>query len=264
MDFTQLVAESVKNLADSYEAKNFAAFSRLVSDDFLGNKAFLEDGVRMDFDLFSDIRLKIYINRIEKSGGYFVADTKWDKQQSVKKTGQQQSTSGRTTMVFALEEGKMRIKNLRGNLIYATLSPEIAQSSGLPSSTVDQIRTANEDRNPVQPGAGTTEDAGGTSSGSSSSTSTTKSLRVTSPNGGENWAQSSTQDITWTSSGVSNIKIEQKEGGIWFEVEASVSAASGVYSWNLPPVTCNDCRIRITDTADASVTDTSDADFTIF
>jgi hypothetical protein len=59
----------------------------------------------------------------------------------------------------------MKIKNLRGNLIYATLSPEIAQASGLKQSVVDDIRTARDDRNPTQPGAGEIEDDGGVAGG---------------------------------------------------------------------------------------------------
>jgi hypothetical protein len=127
----------------------------------LGNRTFLEEGVRFDYDMFTDIRLTIFINRIEKRGDSFAAETKWDKTQVPRKTGQEQKTSGNTTMLFVLEDGKMKIKNLRGNLIYATLSPEIAQASGLSSTVINQIRTANQERNPIQPGAGTTEDSGG-------------------------------------------------------------------------------------------------------
>jgi hypothetical protein len=156
-----MVAEAVKRLADAYESRNISQFSELISRDFLGNKSFLEEGVRFDFDLFTDIKLSIYINRIEKRGDMFVAETKWDKAQVPRKTGQEQKTSGSTTMMFVLEDGKMKIKNLRGNLIYATLSPEIAQASGLTSAVITQIRTAHDDRNPTQPGAGTTLDSGG-------------------------------------------------------------------------------------------------------
>lgn len=161
IDYQQIVTEAVKHLADAYETRNISQFSDLISQDFLGNKSFLEEGVRFDFDMFMDIKLSIYINRIEKRGDMFVAETKWDKAQVPRKTGQEQKTSGSTTMMFVLEDGKMKIKNLRGNLIYATLSPEIAQASGLTSSVISQIRTAYDDRNPTQPGAGTTLDSGG-------------------------------------------------------------------------------------------------------
>ncbi|MBF0216231.1 MAG: hypothetical protein HQL30_04470 [Candidatus Omnitrophica bacterium] len=157
IDFVKLVQDSIMAIANAYEQQNVSAFSEYVSDDFLGNRTFLEEGVRFDFDMFSSIRLAIFINRIEKGGAYFIADTKWNKTQSPRKTGQEQKTSGNTSMIFAFEDGKMKLKNLKGNLIYATLSPEIAESSGLGVTVIDEVRAARDDRDPVQPGAGTTE-----------------------------------------------------------------------------------------------------------
>ncbi|MCM8761225.1 MAG: hypothetical protein NC938_06455 [Candidatus Omnitrophica bacterium] len=89
-DYKQLVAEVVKKLSEAYEKKNAAAFLALVSRDFIGNRSFLEDGIRRDFDTFDGIRLSMFLNRIEKRGAEFVAETKWDKTQSVRKTGKQQ------------------------------------------------------------------------------------------------------------------------------------------------------------------------------
>ncbi len=163
----QLVAQTLKQVADAYEATDVFAFMDHVSRDYLGNKTILEEGVRFDFDMFTDIRLAIYINRIAQRGNMFVAETKWDKKQSPRQTGQEQLTSGRTTFMFVLEGGKMRIRNLRGDLIYATLSPEIAQASGKSPAVVDLIRIARDDRTPTQPGAGEIEDAGGVTSPSS-------------------------------------------------------------------------------------------------
>lgn len=157
INYDDLIASTVKLIAEAYEMNNVSLFSDAISRDYLGNKISLVEGVRLDFDLFTSIRLTIYIDRIEKRQDTFVAETRWDKTQTPRSGGSEQRTSGKTTMVFALEDGKMKIKNLRGNLIYATLSPEIAQASGLPQTTVDEVRTAQLERNPVQPGAGETE-----------------------------------------------------------------------------------------------------------
>jgi len=163
IDYEQLIVQTTKTIAEAYERTNMTAFSDHISRTYLGNKSMLEEGVRFDFDLFTNIRLTIYITRIEarKRSGLFIADTKWDKVQSPRKTGQEQRTSGNTVFTFVFEDGKMKIKNLRGDLIYATLSPEIAQASGKNPAVVDQIRTARDARNPEQPGAGTTDDTGG-------------------------------------------------------------------------------------------------------
>jgi len=164
-NYKDLVAQTIKKIAEAYETQNLSLFSEYIARDFLGNKTFLEEGVRFDFDMFNNIRLTIFINRTEKRGSMFAADTRWEKTQVPRMTGQQQRTTGNTTFYFALEEGKMKIKNLRGNLIYATLSPEIAESSGLSQTVVDEIRTAHNERTPVQPGAASTPETGGVSLG---------------------------------------------------------------------------------------------------
>ncbi|OIO36160.1 MAG: hypothetical protein AUJ74_03655 [Candidatus Omnitrophica bacterium CG1_02_44_16] len=165
-DFSQQIVAAVKALAEAYERQDIGSFSRMISRNYLGNKTFLEEGVRFDFDMFVDIKLVIYINRIEQRGDMFVVETKWDKAQTPRKTGQAQKTIGQTQMMFILEDNQLKIQNLRGNLLYATLSTEIAQASGLSSTVVNEIRIAHDDRNPTQPGAGTIEDSGGVSSSS--------------------------------------------------------------------------------------------------
>ncbi|MBF0253972.1 MAG: hypothetical protein HQL11_02455 [Candidatus Omnitrophica bacterium] len=162
--YTDLVTAATLKLAEAYERQDVNAFSELIARDYLGNKVFLTEGVRFDFDMFADTRLKIFIDRIEKRGDLYVAETRWQKSQTPRITGQTQTTTGSTVMVYVLEDGVMKIKNLRGNLIYATLSPEIAEASGLPSATVDAIREARDERTPTQPGAGETRDAGGVTS----------------------------------------------------------------------------------------------------
>lgn len=260
LNVQQMVAQSIKQLAETYEKKDPSAFAQLISRSYLGNKSFLEEGVRFDFDMFTDIRLTIYINRIEKRGNAYIAETKWDKDQTPRKTGLQQKTSGNTTMTFVMEDGQMKIQNLRGNLIYATLSPQIAQASGLSASVVDQIRTAAAERNPTQPGAGTILDAGGV-------TAATNSVTLTSPNGGESWNVASSKNITWTTSGsVSNAKIEYStNGGASYlnTIVASTPASSGSYTWTVANDPSSTVRVRISDASDPSVYDTSDSNFTI-
>ncbi len=147
------VAEAIGAMADAYEKQDAGKFFDYVSNSFLGNKASLEEGVRFDLAMFSAISLKIYINSIQKSRDTFVAETRWDKTQTAILGGAQSKTSGKTTFVFAVEGSAVKLKNLRGQLIYATLSPDIAQASGLSGAIVDAIRKARDERNPVQPGA---------------------------------------------------------------------------------------------------------------
>ncbi|MBU1044059.1 MAG: hypothetical protein KJ915_06635 [Candidatus Omnitrophica bacterium] len=169
VSYNEQVLATLQALSNAYEKQDVAEFAKYISRDYLGNQTFLEEGIRFDFDMFIDIQLTIFVNRIESRKGMWIAETKWDKKQTPRTTGQQQLTSGQTTMIFVAEDGVLKIKNLRGNLLFATLSPEIAEASGLNQATVDAIRTAHDDRNPTQPGAGEIEDDGGVSSGTTTS-----------------------------------------------------------------------------------------------
>lgn len=61
------------------------------------------------------------------------------------------------------------------------------------------------------------------------------SLAITAPNGGEGWQIGSTQNITWSASGVSGLlKITLwKDGVVLGTVADNVTAASGSYSWTV-------------------------------
>ena len=153
IDYNTNIVNAIKKIADFYETKNILGFAQMISEEYIGNKNFLLEGVRFDFDMFDNINLKIYINKIEKRNELFIVETKWDKMQTPKKTLSIQKTSGKTIFVFVIENGNFKLQNLRGNLIFATLSPEIAQASGLPQEVVDEIKQARDKREPSQPGA---------------------------------------------------------------------------------------------------------------
>jgi len=97
---------------------------------------------------------------------------------------------------------------------------------------------------------------------------TTPSITIISPNGGETWQSPSTQNITWSSTNTSgSVRIEYTTNynGIpnWIAISKSV-ADNGSISWDIPAdINSMNCRIRISDVADASIFDTSDANFKI-
>ena len=114
-------------------------------------------------------------------------------------------------------------------------------------------------------------------------TITTATFAVTSPNGGEVWHAGSTHDIAWTTTGsVSNVKLEYStDGGTsWTTIIASTpdtmpktgtrtegeDAAKPMvhaYAWTLPAAASTTCRVKISDAADGTPFDTSNANFTI-
>jgi photosystem II stability/assembly factor-like uncharacterized protein len=91
------------------------------------------------------------------------------------------------------------------------------------------------------------------------------SIVVTAPDGGENWAIGSNKNITWTSTGVTNVKIEYStnNGSSWMTVIASTPASTNLYVWTVPNTPSNLCLVKISDVNNASITDVSNGTFII-
>jgi hypothetical protein len=93
----------------------------------------------------------------------------------------------------------------------------------------------------------------------------TSSITVLSPNGGETFLQGSTHNITWTSTNVNNVMIELYNLDVGWHLTYSTSALGGSYSWEIPSSFSvgSKYRIKIWDTTNVSVVDTSDNYFKI-
>jgi hypothetical protein len=91
------------------------------------------------------------------------------------------------------------------------------------------------------------------------------SLTLTTPNGGENWNVGSSENITWVAESITLIKLAYTtDGGTsWITIAENVNASTGSYTWYIPDVTSNNCKIRISNQNDAILFDLSDQDFTI-
>lgn len=96
---------------------------------------------------------------------------------------------------------------------------------------------------------------------------TTRSLTVTSPNGGESWARSTVHTITWSSVGSvgSYVKIELLKAGAVNRVITSSTTNDGSYSWTVPSTQTlgADYTVRITSSSNVAIKDSSNSNFTI-
>jgi beta-lactamase superfamily II metal-dependent hydrolase len=117
----------------------------------------------------------------------------------------------------------------------------------------------------------TAKDAAGNESPVSNTASATTqappatSLTVTAPNGGESWSGGSSRAITWSSSNISNVKLEYTldNGGSWTVIASSVAASTGSYTWTVPNSATTQARVRASDAQYGTPVDTSDGVFTI-
>lgn len=93
-----------------------------------------------------------------------------------------------------------------------------------------------------------------------------KDIRLTLPMGGENWKQGTVKNIQWSSTGVSNIKIEFSENGgeSWTTIANNISAALGNYDITLPVTVSAKCKIRVSDVSDINIYSRNKINFSIY
>ena len=91
------------------------------------------------------------------------------------------------------------------------------------------------------------------------------SLRLLSPNGGEEWSGATFQEIRWASTGViSQVKLEYSvDNGVNWQTLAASTPNAGRYNWRVPNTPSQNVTVRISDVADGSPVDQSDGTFTI-
>lgn len=97
---------------------------------------------------------------------------------------------------------------------------------------------------------------------------TVAGVTLTAPNASATYCTGSSVNVTWTSTGVTNVKIElSSDGGSTYPtvLNSSVSAALGSWSWTIPTnqTAGTNYRIRVSDAANSARVDGSDASFAI-
>jgi len=90
---------------------------------------------------------------------------------------------------------------------------------------------------------------------SSAADFTVKHLEISAPAAADEWQVNTNQTITWNSINIQTVKIDYStnDGTSWIPVTGSVSAALNSYSWLIPNTTTSTARIRISDSANATI-----------
>ncbi len=90
-------------------------------------------------------------------------------------------------------------------------------------------------------------------------------ITVVFPNGGEVWFVGETEDITWTSGGITGnvmIELDRDYPSSWDTLFES-TADDGIESWEVAGLATSDARVRISSVSEPDVYDISNADFSI-
>lgn len=90
-------------------------------------------------------------------------------------------------------------------------------------------------------------------------------IQVTAPNGGEDWAMSSTQTITWQDNLTEDVKIELFKGSALELAISDSTASNGSFSWTVPDTlnAGSNYKIKITSIPVNAESDESDQTFSI-
>lgn len=96
-------------------------------------------------------------------------------------------------------------------------------------------------------------------------TTNAQSIGLVTPNGGENWAYNSVQNITWNAANIDSVRIEYRTSPAdpWRIIAPRVLASLGSYAWTIPNTPTNQARVRISDAFDGIPVDTSNGNFSI-
>jgi len=93
-----------------------------------------------------------------------------------------------------------------------------------------------------------------------------KTLTLTAPNGGEEWDEDNSYDITWEAEGdIDYIMLEYSKDDFVSDINTIVASTAndGTYNWNVPDDVSTTVKVRVSDASDSSVNDVSDANFSI-
>ncbi|MCE1190273.1 MAG: T9SS type A sorting domain-containing protein [Ignavibacteria bacterium] len=93
----------------------------------------------------------------------------------------------------------------------------------------------------------------------------TDGVALDAPVGGESWQIGTIHNILWESANVTNVKLEYTtdNGTTWSTIIASTPAAAGTYAWTVPNTASTNCKVRVSDAANAASNSASPAVFSI-
>ena len=95
--------------------------------------------------------------------------------------------------------------------------------------------------------------------------SSSKSIFLINPNGGDFLINNKIKTINWVSNGITNIDIEYSinNGSEWLAIDNNISASNNHYEWNVSSTSSDNCLIRVSESGNVSIKDVSESVFTI-
>jgi hypothetical protein len=146
---TQNIQGIVKNIMDSlidaYQREKPQEFMALVSDDFTGDKTFLDRAVRKDFSAFDNIMLRYVLTNVtvDSTGKIFVTFN-FNRQVTSVRSGRTLQDNATTQMSFTMGDRGAKIYSMKWPLIFGLSdSTNVAQGTVSESSGTEVIVVDN-------------------------------------------------------------------------------------------------------------------------
>lgn len=117
-NFKAKITETLNAIFEAYNLENQAKFMSYVSDNFAGDKDFLELAIKKDFNALSDIKLRYSINNFAVGSGKVYVSLTYNRMFFINKTGQSSTDGGITEMVFEIKDGKPMLYSMKKPLLF--------------------------------------------------------------------------------------------------------------------------------------------------
>lgn len=123
-NFKAKITETLNSLFEAYNSENQSKFMSYVSDNFAGDRDFLELAIKKDFNALSDIKLRYSINNFALGSGKAYVSLTYNRMFFINRTGQSSTDSGITEMVFELKDGKPLLYSMKKPLLFGLSDAE--------------------------------------------------------------------------------------------------------------------------------------------
>jgi len=123
IDLEAAAKATMREMAEDYALKMRAAFMRLVSDDFLGNRLTLEDALVSDFRIYRTVALQTFIDNITVKGDRVQIDFHYHLA-VVDNAGANATFQGASNFQFRWEKGRAKIYQMSTPLIFGNSLPQ--------------------------------------------------------------------------------------------------------------------------------------------
>lgn len=140
-----IVKSILDSLIDAYQREKPREFMALVSDDFTGDKTFLDRAVRKDFSAFDNIMLRYVLTNVtvDTSGKIFVTFN-YNRQVTSVRSGRTLQDNAVTQMTFTMGDRGAKVYSMKWPLIFGLSdSTNVAQGTVSESSSTEVIVVDN-------------------------------------------------------------------------------------------------------------------------